>query len=215
LPRESLVSIREASHTLGVNEATLRQWTDEGKIKAFITPGGHRRYSKAELRRFLFSSRKVLGVRDLVGDLEDTVQMHRELDRTYLTNTSWYNRLRPESRGQLAELGRRLLHLIIKSIAEPSKREENLKGVREIGCNFGETLAQLGFPLTDSVEAFIKHRDPITEVIVHLMKKREGFNRRIVDAIPLVNHAMDEALVSLVTAHQQETSRDKPGGSTG
>ena len=35
------------------------------------------------------------------------------------------------------------------------------------------------------------------------MKKREAFSGRVVDAIPLVAHVMDNALVSLVAAHQQ------------
>ena len=30
LKHSDLISIREASQMLGVNEATLRQWTDEG-----------------------------------------------------------------------------------------------------------------------------------------------------------------------------------------
>ena len=86
---------------------------------------------------------------------------------------------------------------------------------RNIGHGFGQTLAKLGLPLTDSVEAFILHRDPIMNAATHLMKRREAFTGRFVEAIPLVAHVMDEALVSLVAAHQQyrngiqsETERD-------
>ena len=52
MTQEPLLSISEASQLLGFSEAALRQWTDEGKIKAFITPGGHRRYVRAELPIF-------------------------------------------------------------------------------------------------------------------------------------------------------------------
>ena len=38
------VSPREAARTLGVNERTLRRWEEAGKIQAFRTPGGKRRY---------------------------------------------------------------------------------------------------------------------------------------------------------------------------
>ncbi len=48
MSQRSLLSISEASRMLGIREATLRQWTDAGKIRAFVTPGGHRRYSKNE-----------------------------------------------------------------------------------------------------------------------------------------------------------------------
>jgi hypothetical protein len=37
----------------------------------------------------------------------------------------------------------------------------------------------------------------------HLMKKREAFTGRVVEAIPMVAHVMDEALVALVAVHQR------------
>ena len=201
--QESLVSISEASRTLGVSEAALRQWTDEGKVRAFITPGGHRRYSRADLKKFVSSSQKVLGVKDLVVELEDTVQLHREIARTFLNNSSWYSKLSKESQEHLAYLSRCLLNLIIRYITEPSKREETISMTRDIGYGFGETLAKLGLQLSDSVEAFVLHRDPIMNATVHLMRKREAVSGSVVEAIPLVPHVMDEALVSLVAAHQQ------------
>ncbi len=218
MAQESLVSISEASHFLGVSEAALRQWTDEGKITAFITPGGHRRYSRAELKKFISSHQKVLGIKDLVIELEDTVPLLREIGRASLNTTSWYNKLSGESQAQLADLGRRLLRLIIRYITEPSKREEIIKLVSDVGQGFGETLAKLGFPLTDSVEAFILHRNPIMNATAHLMRKREAVTRRVVEAIPLVAYAMDEALVSLVAAHQQyqiSFQGKSKGGTTG
>ncbi len=203
MAQEPLISISEASHILGVSEATLRQWTDERKITAFITPGGHRRYSRAELKKFTASSRKVLGIKDLVVKLEDTVQLHREIARAHLNTTSWYNKLSQESQEHFADLGRRFLNLIIRYITEPSKREKTLKLACDVGHSYGETLAKLGLPLTDSVEAFILHREPIINATTHLMRKRETFTGRVVESIPLVAHVMDEALISLVAAHQQ------------
>ncbi|MFC1943233.1 hypothetical protein ACFLWO_01460 [Chloroflexota bacterium] len=109
-------------------------------------------------------------------------------------------------------LGRRLLNLIIRYITEPSKREETIKLACNVGHNHGETLAKLGLPLTDSVEAFILHRAPIMNATAHLMKKGEALNARVVEAIPSVDHVMDEALVSLVAAHQlyKDESRNEP-----
>ena len=203
LAQQTLVGISEASHILGVNEATLRQWTDEGKVKAFITPGGHRRYSRTELRKFISTHQKVLGIKDLVAELEDTVQLHREIARKSLSSTSQLSRLNRESQELLGDLGRRLLNLIIRYVTEPSKREEIIGLARNVGRNHGEALAKLGLPLTDSVEAFILHRDPIMSTTTHLLHKREAFNGRVVQAIPLVNQVMDETLVALVSAHQQ------------
>ena len=217
MSEDALVSISEASHNLGVSEAALRQWTDEGKIKAFITPGGHRRYSKAELKKFMSAHQKMLGVRDLVAELEDTVRQHREIARTSFSTTAWYNQLGKESREHFAELGRRLLGLITRYIAEPSKREETIKLARDVGHDFGETLAKLGLSLTDSVEAFILHRNPILSAATHLMGKKEALSGRVVEAIPLVTQILDEVLVSLVATHQQYTGlflKQRKGGIT-
>ena len=198
MTQETLLSIGEASQTLGVSEATLRQWTDEGKVKAFVTPGGHRRYSPAELKKFVSTHSKVLGVKDLALGIRETTSQHREIARS-----AWYDRMDEESRQQLSQLGRSLLDIIVKYITEPSRREENLETARGIGKEYGETLARLGLTLTDAVGAYVTHRDPLMNAATQLMKKKEAYTGRVVDAIPLVTRVMDEVLVWLVSSHQQ------------
>lgn len=195
-----LISIHEASQMLGVSEVALRQWTDEGKIKAFITPGGHRRYSRIELKKLVSTQSKALGIKDLVLKLEDSVEEHREISREAVE----HNNMSGESHEHLAQQGRRLLSLIIKYITEPSRRNETIEEVRAVGREHGVMLADMGLPLSDSVEAFLVHRDPIISAVTQMLKKKEGFTGRVVEAIPLCTHVMDEALVSLVATHQQQ-----------
>jgi excisionase family DNA binding protein len=200
---ESLVPISEAAGILGVSEVSLRQWTDEGRIKAFITPGGHRRYSKTELRKFMSSRQRAIGVKDLITEIEATIELHSEIGRTSLITKDWYGRLSREEKLGLAHLGRDMLNVIIRHINEPTKREQTLELARDVGREHGRTLAGLGLPLTDSVEAFILHRDPIMKTIANLLKKKEARSSRVAEAIPLMAHIMDETLLSLVAAHQQ------------
>ena len=47
-----MLSIKEASEFLGVSIDTLRRWERAGKITAFRTEGGHRRYEKKDLIKF-------------------------------------------------------------------------------------------------------------------------------------------------------------------
>jgi excisionase family DNA binding protein len=205
LEEKTLLSIKEASNTLGVSEGALRQWTDEGKIEAFITPGGHRRYSKDDLLSLKNTHKKMLGVKDLAIGLEATTNMHREVMKSF-ANVAWYNSLSPESHQDLATLGRQLLNLIIQYVMESSTRTETTRLVQEVGNGFGFTLAKSGLPLTDSVEAFILHRNPILKAAMDLMEKKGAFAGRIATAIPLLGQVMDEALVSLVAAHQNYRS---------
>jgi excisionase family DNA binding protein len=206
LEQEVFLNISEASRILGVSEAALRQWTDEGKIKAFVTPGGHRRYSRADLRKFMSAHPRMLGVKDLVYEIEETVELHREIARKSLGSAPWYNKLSQESQDHFADMGRRLLSLIVKYIAEPPKREETMQLTRQVGHDMGETLAIHGLPLADSVEAFLVHREPVVNAATSLLKGRGAFTGRVVDAIPLAINVIDETLVSLVAAHQQYRS---------
>ncbi|MCX6000027.1 MAG: helix-turn-helix domain-containing protein [Chloroflexi bacterium] len=203
MPDESLVSIREASRILGINEATLRLWTDEGKIGAFVTPGGHRRYSRADLRRFAGLQTRVHGVKDVVARLEEAALSQQEIARTGFGFRAAYLSLGDESRHRLAACGRELLNVTILHVTEPSKRDQTVRLARDVGKRFALELVSLGIPLTDALEAFLLHRAPFVAAITSLMKKREMLNERAVEAIPLVTNVMDEALIALVSVYQQ------------
>ena len=211
MKQSDLISISEASQILGVNEATLRQWTDEGKLNAFITPGGHRRYSKSDLKKFTKSCHKTIGIKDLVSEIEDTTTRHREIARSFLDNSLQTSRPGEEHQKKLADLGRRLLSLIARYAGEPAHREETLTEAREVGSSFGRILAELGLPLTSAVRAFLMHRDPIMQAASHLMAKREAQGIRLMEAIPLTNHFIDETLISMIAAHQQYSVDHKKG----
>jgi excisionase family DNA binding protein len=51
------LSTTEAAKLLNVGSQTLRNWTDEGKIDAYVTEGGHRRYLEHEVRLLAFNER--------------------------------------------------------------------------------------------------------------------------------------------------------------
>ena len=77
--QSSLLTISQASRMLGVSEVALRQWTDEGRIEAFVTPGGHRRYSETELRRFMGTKNRIHGIKDLVARMELTPEHEHQI----------------------------------------------------------------------------------------------------------------------------------------
>jgi excisionase family DNA binding protein len=45
----------EAARYLGVSLATVRRWSDAGSLPGYRTPGGQRRFSRAQLDGFLAS----------------------------------------------------------------------------------------------------------------------------------------------------------------
>lgn len=50
--RSELVTSAQAARAFRVGVSSIKRWTDEGELEAVRTPGGHRRYSAAALRRF-------------------------------------------------------------------------------------------------------------------------------------------------------------------
>jgi excisionase family DNA binding protein len=46
-------TLGQAARYLGVAQSTIRKWSDDGRVRAFYTPGGHRRYRRGDLDAFL------------------------------------------------------------------------------------------------------------------------------------------------------------------
>jgi excisionase family DNA binding protein len=47
------LTLGQAAKYLGVAQSTIRKWSDHGRVPAFYTPGGHRRYRRPDLDNFL------------------------------------------------------------------------------------------------------------------------------------------------------------------
>jgi excisionase family DNA binding protein len=59
------LTLGQAAKYLGVAQSTIRKWSDQGRVPAFYTPGGHRRYRRSDLDTFL--DRSGPGARDQTG----------------------------------------------------------------------------------------------------------------------------------------------------
>ena len=47
------LTLGQAAKYLGMAQSTIRKWSDNGRLAAFYTPGGHRRYRRGDLDHFL------------------------------------------------------------------------------------------------------------------------------------------------------------------
>jgi excisionase family DNA binding protein len=50
------LTLGQAAKYLGVAQSTIRKWSDLGRVPAFYTPGGHRRFRRRDLDAFLTHS---------------------------------------------------------------------------------------------------------------------------------------------------------------
>jgi len=51
------LTVSQAAKHLGVAERTLRRWANDGRVPAYSTPGGHRRFRVADVDAFLEGAR--------------------------------------------------------------------------------------------------------------------------------------------------------------
>src|SRR5262245_65822987 len=80
------LTLGQAATYLGVAQSTVRKWSDGGRLPAFYTPGGHRRFRRADLDSFLAGSSGGGGtspVRPVVLIVDDDEQL-REFIRVNL-----------------------------------------------------------------------------------------------------------------------------------
>jgi excisionase family DNA binding protein len=61
------LTLGQAAKYLGVAQSTIRKWSDQRRLPAFYTPGGHRRYRRGDLDAFL--ERSGAGARTTEGPL--------------------------------------------------------------------------------------------------------------------------------------------------
>ena len=204
---QTLLTIGQARKLMGVSEVTLRHWTDEGKIKAFVTPGGHRRYVESEIRGFIAAQRRVFGTEQLIAEM-GSGPLHRIQDaRERLAGTPWYKELSDESRARMKELGGRVYNLTVEYMTRKKGRDEIMQSVREVGREFGEYLYDIGISLTDALEAFILHRSPFLQVASDVARKKNVLKGQAANVVPLVTQITDEFLLSLVEAYQHRQDR--------
>ena len=81
------LTLGQAATYLGVAQSTIRKWSDSGRMPAFYTPGGHRRFRRRDLDAFLSGSRPATtqgAPRVLVVDdderLREFVRVNLEMD---------------------------------------------------------------------------------------------------------------------------------------
>jgi excisionase family DNA binding protein len=78
------LTLGQAATYLGVAQSTVRKWSDGGRLTAFYTPGGHRRFRRGDLDSFLSAARGAhsrAGPLVLIVDDDDNL---REYVRTEL-----------------------------------------------------------------------------------------------------------------------------------
>ncbi|MBA2615611.1 MAG: response regulator [Actinobacteria bacterium] len=125
------LTLGQAARYLGVAQSTVRKWSDSGRLPAFYTPGGHRRFRRGDLDSFLGSSRGGGGVRPLVLIVDDDAGLRQYL-RANLEIDGYFVREAESAEDGLAALEEEPPDLILLDVMMPGMNGwEMLQRVQE------------------------------------------------------------------------------------
>ena len=204
------VGMRRACEILGVNQSTLRHWTDRGRVPVFLTPGGHRRYREADLLALTEPATLTVAraATPLANALLASHARYESVARRVLRSSAWSRQFDEEARRRFRLLGSSMLRLLssyVVSVDRP-ERERCLRRGRALAAEYGQAAASIGLTATEATEAFVVFRRPILELVQHWLGEQPRSAPDTADALTRVNHFMDEVLVSLVSAYEGEAA---------
>ncbi|MES2209244.1 MAG: helix-turn-helix domain-containing protein [Chloroflexota bacterium] len=203
------LSLGPASRILGVDPDTLRRWADDGRVRAYATPGGHRRFSQADLQRLATSRRSVRRPLSALGATSDRV--NRAYVRSYRSDSGppAIDRLEADERAEFRTEGRRLVAVLLACLdaTESSDRrrwESEALGLIEITAR---RLAEAGASSTEVVAVYVRARQPFLTEIASLGRRRALDATQLASLFEQAVALLDRLLLHLVGVHAATSAR--------
>jgi excisionase family DNA binding protein len=158
------LGLGEASRVLGVNESTLRRWADAGLVQTFRTPGGHRRFAAADLRRIIDAAGEDL-VDGPAFDGQALERIRARLREADGAQRRWLDKISDGGRAQLAQLGRQTVGLVERYLGQGADGEALEEAAGALGARYAAVLRREGIRLSDAVSAFAYFRRGMDEAV--------------------------------------------------
>ena len=190
---------------LGINEATLRQWADNGLVRAFRTPGGHRRFSTEDIYSLIEGGHEAAGVQ--VADPTVLPRIRRLVKGETRSHVpAWMERFDDAGHQRMRGLGREFLDLCLDYIEQPDKAE-NLETAAGLGSTYGTEIASRGIHLSDALQAFFFFRNATIEAIKPTLVKRGASAEEAYATLDQLTKLTDQVLLSMTSQYDQEPLR--------
>jgi len=166
-PDAEWLTLSQAAALLGVHPSTVRRWADHGDLPVALTPGGHRRFPRAELEARLrpATAPTALVTGRVWGDYA-LVETRQRLDSPPAPD--WVTAFDAQEREEKRALGRRLLGLLMQHIAAPQDDGALLVEARSIGVRYAQACERAGLSAADGLTATAFFRDALTEVALQM-----------------------------------------------
>ena len=204
-PLPERLALGEASRLLGVDPDTLRRWADEGRVPAFTTPGGHRRFERRALEQLIASRRTgPAGGLAAVGISRDRLSAayRRRYGAAHGGGPDPRTTVPESERETFRETGRRLVGALVRHMDETGPaRAAAERDAMHLAAELGERLARHGVPLSDAVTMFVSARRPFLAELTVLARRR-GIDGRYTGLLcDTTTGLLDRLLLEFVAAY--------------
>ena len=189
---------------LGVAPGTLRRWSDDGRVRTFTTPGGHRRYRRAALERLLPSDAAQRPSLKRSGlTVARVARAYRTEAKTAGAVMPWLNGLTDEQRGWFRQHGRQMAELLLGHLDRitDDQGDESLRQAAENAAEYGRLASTLGLSLSQTVEGFLQFRRPFLHQLASFAGRRALDVTATTELMESAEHAMDRLLMSAMAGH--------------
>ena len=158
------LSLRDACRLLDVSNTTLRQWADNGYLRVYRTPGGHRRFLRSDVESFANAPAQAqYQVRDDAVEGSALRKIRRRLGRNDVLQQPWYQSVEEEGKVRMRLFGRRLLSILLQESSARRRRQELLDEAHLLGREYGTEMSERGVALKDTIEAFVFFRTMVLD----------------------------------------------------
>lgn len=213
-PNGRWLTINGACDMLGVDQSTLRRWSDTGKVPVFRTPGGHRRYAEADLRALVGTGTRPEPAKVTHQALTDrSLSAYEEAYIRGARERRWFEAYGAATQEEHRRLGRRLVDLAMRYAATnpaSTERESLLDEGRQIGLHYGRSGAEHGLSPAETLQAFLYFRYPLTRAVTSMIEEEEWAGKRVVRVFVEIEHFMDQVLTATIEANERSVA--KPDG---
>jgi excisionase family DNA binding protein len=203
------LSLGPASRLVGVDPDTLRRWADDGRVEAYVTPGGHRRFDRRTIETIVATRRA--GSRPLASLGASPERLNRAYRRRYTTDHAAHQVPVDDlaAREQYRRDGRLLVEALIAPLdagaTDPTERDRSESEAAALVDDLARRLAAAGTSLTEAVGLFVAARRPFLDELTGLGRRRALDSTRLAALYDDASGLLDRLLLRLIATYQEAT----------
>lgn len=215
------VTLTEACRLLGVSPSTIRRWGDTGMVRTFVTPGGHRRFSRTGLEALLPDRPKA---RPSLGEMGETPgRMARAYGRAdvHSTHMPWVDGMDESQRERFRTYGRGIVAALVAALDtdDPRRRQDHLREAEDACTEYGRVAGLEGLASATTADLFLRFRRPFLAELGALARRRELDAAATSALIADANAALDGLLLATLRGWEAAAMGSRrgrrPASSTG